>query len=72
MKLTKLTESRQDPLFYCGCFAFALLLITPVLGVPVSNNIFSTGLSEETSKGNPDSLLALGPFTGVFNHQIFI
>lgn len=67
----KLTGSRQDPLFYCGCFAFALLLITPVLGVPVSNNIFSTGLSEETSKGNPNSHLTLGPFTGVFQSPDF-
>ncbi|MBU4350834.1 M23 family metallopeptidase [Patescibacteria group bacterium] len=71
MKLTKLTGSRQDPLFYCGCFAFALLLITPILGVPVSNNIFSTGLSEEASKGNSNSHLALGPFTGVFQSPDF-
>lgn len=61
----KLTGSRQDPLFYCGCFAFILLLITPVFGVPVSNNVFSTGLSETTSRGNAGSRLVLGPFTGV-------
>ena len=64
-KLAKLTGSRQDPLFYCGCFAFILLLITPVFGVPVSNNVFSTGLSETASKGNADFHLTLGPFTGV-------
>ena len=70
-KLVKLTGSRQDPLFYCGCFAFILLLITSVFGVPVPNNIFSTGLSETTSKGNAGSHLALGPFTGVFQSPDF-
>jgi len=64
-KLARLMGSRQDPLFYCGCFAFILLLVTPIFGVPVSNNVFSTGLSETASKGNTDFHLVLGPFTGV-------